>query len=472
MIDISDNDVTVIGAGPGGYVAAIRAAQLGRKVTLIEKENVGGECLNWGCIPSKSLIAASNLLGKLDDADKMGISIEGIKVDIQKLQAWKGSVVEKLISGIRALCRNYGIDLIYGTAKITSDQEVEIIENQGGKRVVTSTSIIVASGSHPLPVEGLSTNGTNIITSKEALELNEIPKKLVVVGGGAIGLELGTMYRKLGSTVTVIEISGSLLPGVEPDLVRVISRSLQKLGIETRLNSKVSGTELSDGGMILSIANGNKVLRMTADKVLVAVGRGANTNGLGLDSIGVEMDSGGFIKVDEHLRTNVGGVFAIGDAIGPPYLAHKAQSQAIIAAECSAGMNKKFDFNNIPSAIFTTPEIGSVGLTEKLAIDQGYDVSVGKFQFGANGRALTAREKDGLVKVIIDKKTSLILGVHIAGPDASNLISEASLALRLKAKVEDIESTIHPHPTLSEAFAEAVSATVGRSIHSIVKRQQ
>ncbi len=472
MIDISDNDVSIIGAGPGGYVAAIRAAQLGQKVALIEKETVGGECLNWGCIPSKSLIAAGNLLGKLDDAAEIGINIDGVNIDIQKLHAWKSSVVEKLTSGIRSLFKNYDIDLIYGKAKITSNQEVEIMENRGGKKTITSSSIIVASGSHPLLVEGLSTNSTSIITSKEALELNEIPKRLVVVGGGAIGLELGTMYRKLGSTVTIIEISGSLLPGIEPDLVRVVSRSLQKLGVEILLNSKVSGTERSGAGLILSIDTGNKVLRMTADKVLVAVGRGANTNGLGLDSIGVEMDGRGFIKVDEHLRTNVDNVFAIGDAIGPPYLAHKAQSQAIIAAECSTGMNKKFDFNNIPSAIFTTPEIGSVGLTEKAAIDKGYDISVGKFQFGANGRALTAREKEGLVKVIIDKKTSLILGVHIAGADASNLISEACLALRLKAKVEDIESTIHPHPTLAEAFVEAVSASVGRSIHSTVKRQQ
>jgi dihydrolipoamide dehydrogenase len=229
-------------------------------------------------------------------------------------------------------------------------------------------------------------------------------------------------------------------------------------------------TEQKDDGLTLSIANGSNAIDLHADKVLVAVGRAANTNGLGLDSIGVKIDSKGFIAVDEHLRTNVDGIFAVGDVIGPPYLAHKAQSQAIVAAENSTGGNKKFDFNNIPSAIYTTPEISAVGLTEKEAIDRGYSVSIGKFQFGANGRALTAREKDGLVKVVVDKKTSIVLGVHIAGPDASNLISEASLALRLKATVEDIESTIHPHPTFAEAFAEAVSAAMGRSIHSVVKR--
>lgn len=466
MLDV---DVVIIGSGPGGYVAAIRLGQLGKKVVLIDKDRIGGECLNYGCIPSKVLISAGNMYSKMKSASEIGINVEGLNLDLRRLHEWKHSVIDKLSSGIVLLCREYEIDIVHGEASIISNHEVEVKENDENRRITTS-EMIIASGSQPLEVEGLVSDGVDILTSKEALELTEIPGSLLVIGGGAIGLELGTMYAKIGSEVTVVEITHSLLPGIDLDLIRVISRSIKKLGINVLLNTRVKETVRESKRLTVSMESNGKEIRRSFDRVLVAIGRVANTQGLGLESIGVELDEKGFIKVDETMKTNVDGVYAIGDVTGPPYLAHKASAQGTTAAENIAGLERRFDATNIPCAIFTHPEIATTGLSESDAIAAGYDISIGKFHFGALGRALTVKETDGLVKVITDNKTKVILGVHIAGPDASDLISEASLAIKMGATSEDIESTIHPHPTLSEAIMEASNASLGRSIHSVVRR--
>ena len=454
----------MIGAGPGGYVAAIRAAQLGKKVILTERERLGGECLNWGCIPSKALIHAGNLMHKLDAASEWGLSVRDMSLDVRKLQAWKQKVVDKLTSGIGQLCRGNGVEIAPGNATFLSEHEADI-QTSIGKEQVAFKNCIIATGGRPSDLPDLKFDGKKIISSKEALELQRIPESLIVVGGGVTGLELGTFYAKLRAKVVVIELMEQILPGTDPEAVRIVARTLGKLGVGVHTGSAVKSWKEDDGKVVATAETQAGMIDVRGDHLLLTVGRKANTDGLGLDNTKVALDRKGQIIVDRQMRTSVPHIFAIGDVTGPPFLAHRASKQGIVAAEVVAGKKSEADFRAMPSAIFTDPEIATVGMGEKEAVEKGFKPKVGKVPFAALGRALTAGETDGFVKLIAEEKTKMLLGAVIVGPNASDLISELSLAMEMGATVEDLALTVHPHPTFPEAIMEAAEAALGAAIH-------
>ena len=467
---MAEFQVVVIGAGPGGYLTAIKLSKLGHKVALIENDKLGGECLNYGCIPSKTMINTSDMYHKITDLSGQGIEVEAVKVDLEKFQTWKNSITNKLRGGISLLCKNYGVEVISGTAKIKDKNLVEIINGED-KNEVSTEYIIIATGSRANDLENLRFDGNQIISAKDVLDLDKVPKSMLIVGGGAIGLELGTALAKFGTQVTILEITDKLLPGIEQDLVNVVERSLEEIGVRVLLNSKI--TEMSkESDVVVSIDNNSKTLNEKFEKVLVAVGRRANVENLGLEEIGVELDNNGFIKVNENMQTNVSNVFAIGDVIGPPWLAHKAYMQGRKLAYYIAKIPTDIQIEHIPYAVYTEPEIASVGLTEEKALEQNYDIRVGKFQFMANARALTSNDGKGFAKLVVDNKTHEVLGVHIVGKNASELISEGILGLNLGMKIEDVEKSIHPHPTLTEALFEAAMASLDKSVHSFMKKSK
>jgi dihydrolipoamide dehydrogenase len=463
-------DVIVIGSGPGGYVAAIRAGQLGKRVVVVEKDSPGGVCLNVGCIPSKALINAAKQYEKLSHLGTMGISISDPKIDIEKLMAWKGTVVDKMTSGVRLLVKSAGGQLVSGTAKLRSSRLVDV-EGPDGTLTVEADHIIVATGSRPITVPGFNVDNRRIHDSTGALALTEVPKRLAVIGGGYIGLELGIMWAKLGAKVSVVEFTDQLLPGSDPDLVSVVARKLKKLGAEVYLNHKALRAEDHAGAQRLwvvprsSEGQKDKELPLDADHILVTVGRRPNSENLGLEQAGVKVDARGFITVDRQQRTSIANIFAIGDVAGQPMLAHKASREGEVAAEVIAGHQAEMDAVAIPAVIFTDPEIGSVGLTEKQATEQGHKVRIGRYNFAALGRALAGLETEGFVKIVADADTQQVLGLHIVGPSATDLISEGSFALEMGAFLPDLALTIHPHPTLGEAIMEAAKAALGESPH-------
>jgi dihydrolipoamide dehydrogenase len=455
----------VLGSGPGGYVAAIRLGQLGKETTLIEKDNLGGVCLNIGCIPSKALIRVSKLKKQIEAAKQIGIEVSGLRVDFAKVQVWKQSVVEKLVSGIDYLCKANNVKVIKGTGKFKGPHLLEVV-GATGNEIIETRNTIIATGSRYFDLPGFRFDGTHVISSTEALSLQEPPKNFVVIGGGVSGLELGTMYAQLGTKVTVIEMLEQLLPGTDIDLVRIVERSLGRLGIQYHVKSKAK--EYRDGKVYAILGDG-KEASFEADKVLVAVGRRPNSDQIGLETVGVKTDSHGFIQVNKKMQTNMPEIYAIGDVVGPPMLAHKASKEGVVAAEVIGGLNSEADFRAIPGVVFTDPEIATVGLTETQAKEKGYEPIVGKFPFTALGRALIAGETEGFVKIVGDKASSLVLGVHIVGAEASNLISEAALAIEMGATLEDIGLTVHPHPTLPEGIMEAAEAAKGKAIHILQK---
>lgn len=464
-----ETEVVVIGAGPGGYVAAIRLAQLGKKVTVIDKGSVGGVCLNWGCIPSKALIVTGNLIERVQESEAMGIHVDGLSVDLPKLQAWKDAMVEKLVSGVRMLLKKNRAELIIGEARLTSPNEIEVT-SEGGKETLKTQAMIIATGSRPIEIPGFSIDRENILSAKEILSLQEVPKRLTVIGGGVIGLEIGTFYSKVGSEVTVIELTPTLLPGTPRDLVRLVERRLKKRGWKIHLSAGAKSWDKTDKGLVLKAEQEGKEFTVEADKVLLSVGVRPNSEGLGLAEAGVELDRRGHILVDNRCQTNVPGIFAIGDVTPGLYLAHRASKQGIVAAEAIAGKPTVLDAKALPAAMFTDPEIAIVGLTEEAAKEQGREVSVGRFPFAALGRALAANEGEGFVKLIADPKDGTLLGAQIVGPEASNLIAETALAIEMGASVEDIGLTIHVHPTYPEAVMEAAEAAMGKAIHVIQKK--
>ncbi|MHA2274667.1 MAG: dihydrolipoyl dehydrogenase, partial [Candidatus Kariarchaeaceae archaeon] len=459
-------DVMIIGAGPGGYPAAIRASQLGKTVAIIDKGTIGGECLNWGCIPSKAMISASDFYYKAKtESSRMGINIDGITVDLPKLKSWKQSVQDRLISGIKQLLKANKVKTYLGTAKIMNRNQVSVSLNDGGDETIDFEALIIATGTQFISLPGFEIDETLILSSKGLFDLDQLPEELICIGGGIIGIELGTVFAKLGSKVKVVELLPQLMTGVDKRIVRQVEKKLKTLGVEVFLESKGKSYTINDGKIKLTIEGKAGEQVITGDKILLSIGKKASTDSIGIENAGIKLDSKGFITVDQQLRTNVSNIFAIGDCTGLPFLAHKATKQGIIAAEVIAGKNSVADFKTIPSAIFTDPEIAIAGVTEAEAKEKGLDVMIGQAAFAASGRAMSILEEDGFVKVISDANDGVLLGVEIVGPHASDLISEAALALEMGATAEDVGFTVHPHPTLPEMLMEAAEAIEGKAIH-------
>lgn len=470
--NLQNFDVVVIGSGPGGYVAAIRSAQLGFKTAVVEREALGGVCLNVGCIPSKAMITATHLLHKAQhDFKTMGLNIKGgIDVDMKTLVKWKQSVCDKMSGGVNQLLKGNTVTILKGQADFKTSKEITV-KSTTGTQTVQAKYFIVATGSRPIEIGGFPFDEKDICSSTGALAFDEIPKRVVVIGGGYIGLEISSYLRKLGTEVTIIEAQTSLLAGVvDPDCAQVVTRKAEKSGIKIIYGAKAKGQKKTKDGYEVTYEVNGKDEVIKTDKILVTVGRRPNGDQSNLKAAGILVDERGFIKVDAQRRTNVPHIFAIGDICGQPMLAHKASHEGVMVPEIISGINRVYDAKTVPAVVFTDPEIAASGLTEAECKAKGYtDLLISKFPFAANGRAVSMSETDGFVKMIADKKTHVVLGVHIVGPEASNLISEAALAIEMGARLEDIALTIHPHPTLGETMMEAAEATLGHAIHIIQK---
>lgn len=460
-------DVIVIGAGPGGYVAAIRAAQLGKSVVIVDKDEVGGVCLNRGCIPSKALISAAHQYEMMHHASDIGIRAEGVQVDFDKVQEWKKSVINKLTGGVSSLLKANKVQRISGEALFVNENEVRVLDGYDVNRY-RFNHCIIATGSRPIELKTFPYGG-RILSSTEALQLSEIPKSLVVIGGGYIGIELGQTFAKFGTQVTILEGSDTILPGFEKEMSRWVARNLKKLGVETYTEAMAQKADQTDSDVKVSFTVKGEEKEITADYVLVTVGRRPNTDEIGLEAIQMEMGERGLIKIDHQCKTSVPNIYAIGDIVEGPALAHKASYEGKVAAEVIAGLPSMIDYKAIPAVVFSDPEIASVGLNETEAKDQGYEVLIGKFPYAANGRALSMNVGEGSVKLIGDKETGLVLGAQIVGPEASNLIAEVGLAIEMGTTLEDISLTIHAHPTLGEMVMEAAEGALGHGIHQVNK---
>ncbi|HEX7505612.1 MAG TPA: dihydrolipoyl dehydrogenase [Polyangia bacterium] len=458
-------EVVVIGAGPGGYVAGIRLGQLRKKVLVVEKTAPGGVCLNVGCIPSKALINAAKLYEKASHGADMGIFFDNPRVDLVRLQKWKDTVVGKLTSGVRQLLKANGCEYREGTATLLSPRTIRITRPGSEDEVLVETEhVVIATGSRPVAIPSLPFDGRRVVDSTGALAFTELPARLVVVGAGYIGMEIGTLYAKLGSKVTFVEALPSMLPGSDPECVQVVARKANKLGMEVLLSAKAKGMVDKGDRAVLTVEREGGPLDLDADKILVAVGRRANIEDIGLEIAGVGT-AGGFITVDRQMRTSVHNIFAIGDVAGQPMLAHKGSREAEVAAEVIAEKAAEMDAQVIPAVVFTDPEIASAGLTAEEAEKRGHKVKIGKFPFTALGRAIANLDTDGFAKVVMDADSGQLLGVHVVGQGAGDLISEAALAIEMGANVSDVAMTIHPHPTLPEAIMEAAKAALGEAIH-------
>lgn len=467
----SSADVVVLGAGPAGYVSAIRLSQLGKKVTVIDRDGLGGVCLNRGCIPSKALIYAGTLFEKMNHASEMGINVKGASVDLPKLIAWKETVVKKLTDGVGGLLKAHGCEVLKGEAKFTSAKTLEFKPLEGGPaRQISFQTCVIATGSRPMKLPGFEIDHESILDSTSALEEKKLPERLLCVGGGYISLELGTFFSKIGSAVTVLEASPRLLGSVDPALVQVVEKGLVKRGVKIHVGAKAKSWKKTPKGIEVSFEKDGKTETVLVDKVLVSIGRVPNTDSIGIEKTGIQIDRQGFIPVDPKRATKVAGLFAIGDVAGQPLLAHKGSKEGLIAAEVIAGKKSAYDVVAMPAVVFTDPEIATVGMTEAEAREKGIDVLVGQFPFAANGRALSVLEPDGFVKLVGDKKTGRLLGAHIVGAEASNLIAEATLALEMGAMVEDLALTVHAHPTLPETMMEAAEAAMGHAVHIFQKK--
>jgi dihydrolipoamide dehydrogenase len=462
-------NVVVIGAGPAGYVCAIRLAQLGQKVTVVEKEYLGGTCLNVGCIPSKALIAAGVLVNRLAEASAMGITVQGVDVDVKKLVEWKAGIVGKLTGGIGVLLKNHKVDVVMGEASFV-DQKTVAVKTKDGTKTIAFDDCVIATGSVPIEIPGFKNDEDAVWSSTGALRPAKIPGHLVVIGGGYIGLELGIMYRKLGAKVTVLEASAGALPGQERDCVKVVERSLKKMGVELKTETFAKGYERKGGKTTVKIETKGVASTIECDQILSTVGRRPYSAGLQLEKAGLAVDAKGFLAVDAQMRTKVKHIYAIGDLAGQPMLAHKGSKEGLVAAAVIAGQNEAYDARCVPAVIFTSPEMASVGLTEDQCKEKGLAFKAGSFPFAASGRAMSLMETEGFVKIITDAKTDEILGVHMVGPEVTELIAEAALAIEMGATAEDVARTIHAHPTLPEAMMEAAEAVHGMAVHIYQKK--
>jgi dihydrolipoamide dehydrogenase len=462
-------DLTVIGTGPGGYVCAIRAAQLGMKVAVVEKRGThGGTCLNVGCIPSKAMLHASELYEEAGHGFAgMGIKVKP-ELDLAAMLAYKRDGVDGNVKGIDFLFKKNKIDPYIGAAKITAPGSIEVQPVNGGEvRTIASKAIVIATGSDVARLPGIEIDEKTVVSSTGALELADVPKKLLVVGGGIIGLELGSVWRRLGSEVTVVEFLDRIIPGMDGEIAKQFQRTLSKQGIAFKLGHKVTAVEPNGAGVKATIepAQGGAKETLDADVVLVAIGRVPYTDGLGLEAVGVKLDNRRRIVTDEHFATNVPGIYAIGDVVAGPMLAHKAEDEGVAVAEIIAGQAGHVNYDVIPNVIYTYPEVASVGKTEEELKEAGVAYTSGKFPFTANARAKVNRTTDGFVKILADATTDRVLGVHILGPDAGNMIAEAAVLMEFGGSAEDLARTCHAHPTLTEAIKEAALSVGKRAIH-------
>lgn len=457
----------VIGAGPGGYAAAFLAADLGIDVTLIDNEkNPGGVCLYKGCIPSKALLHVAKVLSESEEAKDFGVEFSKPKIDLNKMRDWKNNVVNKLTGGLGQLSKQRKIEYIQGKAKILSNKNLELTKENGEMEILNYENMIIATGSSPSKIPNLSITSPLILDSTSALELNDIPKTMLVIGGGYIGLELGTVYATLGTKITVVEMLPGILNGADKDLVSVLSKRISKLIESILVNTKVIELKEVKEGIKVIFEDKDKIKsEKIFEKVLISIGRKPNSKGFGLENTKVEIDEKGFIRVDKQLRTSESNIFAIGDVAGEPMLAHKASHEGRVAVEVIAGHKSVFEPKAIPAVVFTDPEIAWCGLTEAEAKLQNKKVTIAKFPWAASGRAMTLGNTEGLTKLIIDPETERILGVGIAGPGAGDLIAEGVLAIEMGANATDLKLTIHPHPTLSETLMEAAEVFFGQSTH-------
>jgi dihydrolipoamide dehydrogenase len=459
-----ESEVVVVGAGPGGYVAALRAADLGLEVTLIEeRDRAGGVCLIEGCIPSKALIHTVDLAESVKEASKMGLTVEGMSLDPVGLRKWKQKVVDELTAGIDSLLERRGVQVLRGRARFEGPNQIAV---EGGEVTgVDFKHCILATGSRVahLPLDGADDLG--LWSSTEALEIPEVPKRLMVVGGGYIGLELGFVYAGLGSKVTVVEFLPQLLTGADPDLVKVVEKRARARFADVLLQSKVTGIKKKGKGYTVTVEKDGKSETLDTDKVLVAIGRKPNTDSIGLEKTKVKVTDRGFVEIDSHCQTAEKSIYAIGDITEGLMLAHRASRQGKVAAEVIAGENAEYDNRTVPAVVFTDPELAWAGLTEEECKKEGRKITVGKFPLSALGRAKSMGRTDGMVKVIADEESQLVLGVGIAAPHASDLISEAALAIEMGATLEDLAVTIHPHPTLGESVMEAAEVALGTVVH-------
>jgi dihydrolipoamide dehydrogenase len=462
-------ELLVVGGGPGGYTAAIRGAQLGLDTTLVEMDAYGGTCLNVGCIPSKAYITAADMKHRVEDAEEMGIHARA-DVDMMGLKTWKDGVVDQLTGGVEKLCKANGVNLIEGRAEFAGENRVRVAhrgEGQGSESVEFEHAV-VATGSRPIEIPDFEFDGERILSSTGALDLESVPESLLVVGAGYIGMELSTVYAKLGTDVTVVEMLDQVLPGYEADVARIVRKRAEELGVEFHFGQRAASWSVAgDDTRVVTEDEDGEEHRHDAEKVLVAVGREPVTDTLNLDAVGLEPNEGGFLETDDYARTDLEHVFAVGDVAGEPMLAHKAIKEGEVAAEVAAGEPSALDYQAVPAAVFTDPEVGTVGMTEAEAEAAGFDPVVGRMPMGASGRALTLGETHGFVRVVADDESGFVLGAQIVGPEASELIAEFGLAIEMGATLEDVAATIHTHPTLGEAVMEAAMNARGEAIHTL-----
>lgn len=456
-------NLTIIGAGPGGYVAALKASALGAKVNIIESDEVGGTCLNWGCIPTKAILASLEVYNKAKSLEDFGIDLEGvISPNLSKIMERKSRIVSTQIKGIRNLFKKRGINLIEGKAKLISPNIVEVKKRDGSFQTISSEKIIIATGSSPAELPMIPFDGENIISSTDALNIKSIPKSLIIIGAGAIGCEFAFIFNGLGTEITILEMMPRAIPMEDHDISDILQRELKKNKIKLLTDIKIEKLEINGSGVIVNLNNGTI---LQAEKVLVSIGRKLNTSGIGLEEVGVKTGRVGEIIVNDRMETNISNIYAVGDIVGPPLLAHKASEEGIVAAYNACGLQRRIDHSLIPAAIFTVPEIGSVGLRQHQAEEKGIPIKVGRFQYRTLGKSHAMGEISGIFKIIAHEQTEKILGVHIIGAHASDLIHEGALAIKTGLTARDLADMIHAHPTLSEGLREAALDVRGEAIH-------
>ncbi|MEK5331941.1 dihydrolipoyl dehydrogenase [Lysinibacillus sp. FSL W8-0992] len=465
MINI---DTLVIGAGPGGYVAAIRATQMGQNVTIIEKEFLGGVCSNVGCIPSKVLISVGHRFEQAKHSEDMGVVVQEVKLDWTKVQEFKKGIVSKLVGGVESLLKGNKIDIVKGQAYFVDKNTVRVIEG-GSSETYTFNNVIIATGSRPVEIPTFKFSD-RVLNSTGALSLQEVPGKLVVIGGGYIGTELGSAYANLGSQVTIIEGGKDILAGFEKQMTQIVKKGLKKKGVEIEVNASAKGVEETENGVVVTYEVGGEEKKVEADYVLVTVGRRPNTDEMGLEGVGIEFGERGLINVDKQCRTNIPNIYAIGDIVAGPQLAHKASYEGKVAAEAIAGEKSIVDYLAVPAVCFTDPEMATVGYNEEQAKAEGIEYTAAKFPFAINGRALALNQTEGFVKLVTRKEDGILIGAQIVGAGASDMIAELTLAIETGMTAEDVACTIHAHPTLSELTMEAAEVIIGRPIHMIKAR--